>query len=100
MYYDRLIQIYTLRVLWQNDYLNTVRVLWQTVTPQYCLSIMADRYTSIQSVCYGRLIHINTACVLWQTDTPQYSLCFMADRYTSIVCVLWQLHLNTVCVLW
>ena len=63
---------------------------------------MADWYTSLQSVQYGRLIQLNTVCVLWQADTPQYSLCMMADWYTSIrsVCYGRLIYLNTVCVLW
>jgi len=52
VYYDRLIHINRVRVLWHND------------TPQYSLCIKADRYTSIESVYYGRLIHISTVCVL------------------------------------
>ena len=61
-----------------------VCVLWQSDTPQYSLCIMAVWYTSIQSVYYGRLIHLNTVCVSWQTDTHQYSLCIMAHWYSPI----------------
>ena len=59
-------------------------LVWQTDTHQYSLCIMADWYTSVQSVYYDRLIHINTVCVLWHTDTHQYSLCIMAHWYTPI----------------
>ena len=89
----------TVCVLWQ---FNTVCVLWQTDTPQYSLCIMAEWYSSIQSVYYGILIQLNRACVLWQTDTHQYSLRIMADWYTSIQSVYYDrlIHVNTVCVLW
>jgi hypothetical protein len=63
---------------------------------------VTDWYSSIQSVYYGRLIHLNRVCVLWQTDKRQYSLCIIANWYTSIQSVYYGrlINLNTVCVLW
>jgi hypothetical protein len=67
------------------------------------LCIMADWYTSIQSLYYGILIHISSLCIMadWYTSIPQYSLCIMADRHFSIQSVYYSrlIHISSVCVM-